>query len=409
LLEEGYYFVADLGNGGQSHTCVVEKGGMRFLLKRPSTTKLSKEQRFRFRQEAEALQMLEGIGAPKVMEYAFEGDDPYIVMELITGKTLGELVAGKPLTEDQTLDILKKLVDILSRIHNLGMQHRDIKPDNIIIQKNGSVYLIDFGLCRVANGGQDYRTPASKELGNRFLRLPELGKGEKVSSSVSDVTFLTGIFFYMLTGQQPHVLMDEHGMPPHRRANTAERFSNANWQRQTFDKGFAYPIGQRFQSADELMNFIITMKAKAPVNNDDPIAEFAEMLSSPEYKNRNEIIELILKAQKIFIQSAQKSVGSQIGMGGTGPNATDYSVTSQFFLVPGGRTNPQIFWNLTTTLSQDLNTISHFCDFQDPNMQVRTYSVSEEERLLTEYEQIGELRGKEALRGLITQMKNSRR
>ena len=195
LSEKGYQLVKGLGNGGQSHTYIIEKDGVQMLLKQPSSSKLSREQRFRFHQEAEALQILDGQGAPKVLDYEFEDDEAYILMELIVGKTLGDFVNGKPLKQEIALDILGKLVKIISKIHEIGMQHRDIKPDNIIVHENGDVYLIDFGLCRIDSNVKDYKTPPDKELGNRFLRLPELGKGEKVSSSVSDITFLTGLFF----------------------------------------------------------------------------------------------------------------------------------------------------------------------------------------------------------------------
>ncbi len=55
------------------------------------------------------------------------------------------------------------------------------------------------------------------ELGNRFLRLPELSKGTDVTVSSSDITFLVGILFYLVTNQHPHILLNEDGLQPHKK------------------------------------------------------------------------------------------------------------------------------------------------------------------------------------------------
>ena len=96
LADKGYRFVEQLGGGGQSNTYILEKDSQFFLLKQPQSDKLSTEQRFRFKQEAYALSMLEGKSAPKVIEYSFEDGQPYIVMEYINGQTLSSFVNGKP-------------------------------------------------------------------------------------------------------------------------------------------------------------------------------------------------------------------------------------------------------------------------------------------------------------------------
>jgi serine/threonine protein kinase len=410
LEEDGYIIIEELGNGGQSHTFIVDKKDSKALLKIHSSKNLSKEQRFRFKQEAEALQMLGGKGTPKVLNHSAEGDEPYIVMELIEGKTLGDVVNGKPLHIDRAISILTKLSKILSLVHEMGMQHRDIKPDNIIVSNDDDVTLIDFGLCRIENEDKTFKTPAGKELGNRFLRLPELGKGGKVSSSVSDVTFLTGILFYMLTGRQPNVLLDEHNLLPHQRPEVAVFFQNEIWLKLTFDKGFSYPIGQRFQTTDDLIQFLQEQKMKSPIiDKDDPIAELENLMNSPKQKSLNEIIGFIIDAHNIFIRSAQGAVGSRVVHGGNGPNAdeTGYSVITHFYQVPVGRSYPQVWWKIITSVDKDLNTISHVCDFSDENLRTATYSVSEKDRIFKEYQEYGEARAKEALKELVHKMKQN--
>jgi serine/threonine protein kinase len=292
----------------------------------------------------------------------------------------------------------------------MGMQHRDIKPDNIIISDNDEVTLIDFGLCRIETENKSFKTPAAKELGNRFLRLPELGKGGKVSSSVSDVTFLTGILFYMVTGKQPNVLLDEHNLLPHQRPEVVGLFQDEDWLKFTFDKGFSYPIGQRFQTVEQLIEFIEDQKGKMPVTEeDDPVIDLENLMNSPKQKSLNEIIEFIIDAQRAFIQGAQTAVGSRISHAGNGPNPDDtgYSVTTHFFQVPTGRSHPQASWKIKTSVDKDLSTITHNCDFAEENKRIATYSVSERDRILKEYLELGAARGKEAMRELVDKMKHN--
>ena len=211
----------------------------------------------------------------------------------------------------------------------------------------------------------------------------------------------------MITGHQPHLLMDEQGRPPHRRAEIIEHLREISWLRQTFDRGFAYPIEQRFQSANELLTFIEEIKNTRPINEDDPVAEFNGILNSPEYKERDVILEFIIKAHRTFINAVNEGAAVN-GMGGSGPNVdkSGFSVVSYFMLTPPKRSHPMVQWNLTTTVSKDLNTISDNCDFQDAMMQSRTYMVSEHERILSEYKELGIIRGKELLREMINQIKN---
>lgn len=331
-------------------------------------------------------------------------------MEFIEGKTLGDVVNGKPLDIDHAMSILMKLSKTLSTVHEMGMQHRDIKPDNIIVSNNDEVILIDFGLCRIEDENKTFKTPAGKELGNRFLRLPELGKGGKVSSSVSDVTFLTGILFYMLTGKQPNVLLDEHNLLPHQRPEVEAFFQNEKWLKFTFDKGFSYPIGQRFQTVEQLINFMEEQKAKTlATDQDDPIADLEEIINSPKQKSLTEIIDFIIEAQKTFISAAKDAVGPRISHGGNGPNPdeTGYNVVTQFFQAPNGRAHPQVRWSIVTSVSKDLNTITHVCDFANEEQRTVTYSVSEKDRILQEYQGLGAARAKEAMRELVGKIKEN--
>jgi serine/threonine protein kinase len=272
-----YFLVKQTTGGGQSKTFIIAKDNVSYLLKQPIETKLSTEQRFRFRKEAEALQLMGGKGTPKVIKFSFDEIEPYILMEFIDGKNLSEFVNGKPLDLETALALTFKILTILGKVHEAGLLHRDIKPDNVLVDNSGEIFLVDFGLCRITDELESFKTPAGKELGNRFLRLPELGKGQKTPSSVSDVTFVVGLLFFMLTGQSPNLLLDEYERPPHRRGLLG-KYEDLKWLTYTFDKGFAYQISQRFQSTDMLEQFIINQKAqKNDMNDSDPAEEFSKL------------------------------------------------------------------------------------------------------------------------------------
>ncbi|MEA1652323.1 protein kinase family protein [Nitrospirillum sp. BR 11164] len=179
----------NLGQGGQGvafKVVRIDGGGQEFTIKTLSKQK-DKLKRIRFAREAMALREIEGqSGVPKFIETNIDPEisdnNPYIIYEYIHGRTLSEEISEQKITNKLGLHYAQKialsLADTVSRLHNKGVYHRDIKSDNIIVN-NDSVYLIDFGLCFCDFDESDERTPIDEEVGNRFLHLPELKQGEK--------------------------------------------------------------------------------------------------------------------------------------------------------------------------------------------------------------------------------------
>jgi len=407
LSEKGYIFSREFKPGGQSKTTLISKEGELFLLKRPLVEILSKEHSFRFKQEADALSLIDGNGVPKVYNYCFD-NEPYILMEYINGQSLNDLVNGNPLSVDEAIDITFKILKILGKVHEIGLLHRDIKPDNIVIKDNDEVFLIDFGLCRIEGVDTDYKTPPSKELGNRFLRLPEFSKGEKVSSSVSDVTFVVGLLFYMLSGKAPNILLDENNKYPQERIMLPDEIINSTWLMRTFDKGFSYQIAQRFQNTEELALFMTEQKkSPAELGTDNPSEQFTMLLSTNEFKRRDDVLSLVYQAHKEFILGVNEILNEHLVTGGSGPNSGNnrLTVVTSFFIQRNGHSQPLSPYNLVSVIDEDLNVITYNCDFEDPKLRTVKFSPSEKERVLSEYKNLGKLRGKEAVRKLIELVK----
>jgi len=126
----------------------------------------------------------------------------YISMNYIQGNTLKEILqsTGK-LTIEKTIDIIKQVCDALIIAHHKGIIHRDLKPQNIMLDKNGKAYVLDFGIARSIH----LETDASEEdvlLGTPDFMSPEQIRGEKADPS-SDIYALGIILYEMVTGKLP--------------------------------------------------------------------------------------------------------------------------------------------------------------------------------------------------------------
>ena len=119
------------------------------VLARPSDGPLFEAQKQRFLKEAKTLMEFAGTpGVVRVLDYFEANGTAYIVMEYIEGVTLASAIAHDPPPAESVVRSLLPLIDVLGEIHAAGVIHRDISPDNIIVQPGGSLKLIDFGAAR---------------------------------------------------------------------------------------------------------------------------------------------------------------------------------------------------------------------------------------------------------------------
>jgi len=157
------------------------------------------------------------------------------------------------------VQVFTQLCDVVEYCHARGGLHRDIKPDNVIL-RDGRVdaVLVDFGLTFNSGDESHFSTGDWEELGNRFLRLPELSSfGLAKRDARSDVAFLTGILFFCLFGKVPAVLEDEAGRLPHQRdgidlAGVCPDNRRVQILAAIFDRGFRPRIMERFQHVNAL-------------------------------------------------------------------------------------------------------------------------------------------------------------
>jgi serine/threonine-protein kinase len=156
----------------------------------------------RFRDEARGSAALHHPNIAAVYDYGEEDDVSYLVMELVPGRTLGELIRDSDggLAPEQVRSILGQAALALSAAHEAGVVHRDVKPANIIVTAEGQAKLTDFGIARIGNGSG--HTRAGEVLGTPDYISPEQATGEPATAA-SDIYSLGIVAHEMLTGRKP--------------------------------------------------------------------------------------------------------------------------------------------------------------------------------------------------------------
>jgi serine/threonine protein kinase len=186
----------------------------------PQSAAASPEWRRRFEREARALSAL---SHPNVVPFTASGIDggvPYLVMELLEGKTLAELIGEGPVAPARSLDIVRQMLRGLSAAHDQALAHRDLKPANIFLQAlpDGAdhVRLLDFGMAKFLEG---VSSPSMAEnlprvgvvFGTPSYMSPEQAKAERVDTR-ADIYAAGAILFELLAGRPPYVADTPEGV-----------------------------------------------------------------------------------------------------------------------------------------------------------------------------------------------------
>jgi serine/threonine-protein kinase len=170
---------------------------------------LARDQTFqaRFRREAQSAASL---NHPAVVAVYDTGEDmagslsvPYIVMEYVDGRTLRELMHdGRRLLPERALEILDGVLRALEYSHRGGIVHRDIKPGNVMLTRNGEVKVMDFGIARAMSDAQATMTQTAQVIGTAQYLSPEQARGERVDAR-SDIYSAGCLMYELLVGRPP--------------------------------------------------------------------------------------------------------------------------------------------------------------------------------------------------------------
>lgn len=130
-------------------------------------------------------------------------DVPYIVMEYVDGNTVKDLLSdGQPVPIDEACEIVIGVLNALEYSHNAGLVHRDIKPGNVMLTRDGKIKVMDFGIARAMTDSQITMTQTDAVVGTAQYLSPEQAKGETVDAR-SDLYSTGCLLFELLTGRPP--------------------------------------------------------------------------------------------------------------------------------------------------------------------------------------------------------------
>ena len=200
-----YHVIEQVGRGGMATVFKAYQPALeRYVAIKVLPEFLAEDPDFRerFRREAVAIAKLRHPGILSVFDHGeFEGQ-PYIVTEFVEGGTFQQQLAGKPITVQQTLEVLQPIAAAIDYAHERGVLHRDIKPSNILITKEGAPVLGDFGLARMMTSNERL-TRLDSVVGTPEYMAPEQCAGKESGPAADRYSF--GVVAYeALTGHVPY-------------------------------------------------------------------------------------------------------------------------------------------------------------------------------------------------------------
>ncbi len=154
----------------------------------------------RFVNESKAIALLSNEHIVDIYDVAFSGKNKYLVMEYIDGITLREYMKRSgPLGLEKSLDFAIQILSALQHAHEKGVVHRDIKPQNIMVQANGKLKVTDFGIAQISDANQQN---AGVAMGTVYYISPEQASGKTTTFS-SDIYSVGVMLYEMVTGKLP--------------------------------------------------------------------------------------------------------------------------------------------------------------------------------------------------------------
>ena len=203
-ISDRYTIIKSIGEGGMANVFLAEDS----ILNRKVAVKvlrgdLSTDEKFirRFQREALSVSNLSHQNIVEVYDVGEEDGEYYIVMEYLSGRTLKQLLKKREtLTLTEVIDIMSQITDGISHAHSSYIIHRDIKPQNIMIEDNGLIKITDFGIAMALNATQ--LTQTNSVMGSVHYLPPEQASG-KNSTIKSDIYSIGILMYELITGNVP--------------------------------------------------------------------------------------------------------------------------------------------------------------------------------------------------------------
>lgn len=273
--------VKTIGSGSFGHVYLVKNSETQTLCVIKQLYLMSAQQNFvakaqqLFQQEAEILKQINHPQVPKLIDYFEQEGQFFLVQDYIEGETLkSELIVGQPWSEQKVIDLLQECLDILKVIHNQGIIHRDIKPDNLIrCVADQKLVLIDFGAVKQFNLDQSRLIDRTSAIGTPWYMPKEQFDGKPYKNS--DIYALGIIAIQALTGKKPadfdknddeEIIVSQQGINP-ALANILHKMTLGSYKK-------------RYQSAPEVLTALKNYQQPSSIKND------RHLLTPPEIEVR---------------------------------------------------------------------------------------------------------------------------
>ncbi|MBX9624596.1 MAG: serine/threonine protein kinase, partial [Gemmataceae bacterium] len=157
----------------------------------------------RFEREFNAARGIDHPHVVRAIEYCAAGPQPFLVLEYVDGESLGQRVERDgPMPEDEAVRLVGQVCDGLGRAHKQGLVHRDVKPDNILVTRDGVAKLTDLGLVKEIDADLNL-TKTGRGLGTPHYMAPEQFRDAKGVDARGDVYSLGATLYALVTGRVP--------------------------------------------------------------------------------------------------------------------------------------------------------------------------------------------------------------
>ncbi len=265
-------------------THLIARGGMAMVYRAQDTLlnravalkilypELSEDPLFveRFRREAQAAANLSHPNIVPVFDWGEDGETYFIVMELVDGISLAEMLRNSvTLTAARSAQIVAQVAAALGYAHRSGVVHRDVKPGNILITRDGQVKVTDFGIAQAVSS-EDHLAEAGSVMGTATYFSPEQAEGAAVDGR-SDVYSLGVVLYEMLVGRPPFVgdtPVEVSSQHVHNAVPLMSQFSSSvpSDLEAIVMEALSKSPSNRYQSADELRADLIRFSEGQPVH-----------------------------------------------------------------------------------------------------------------------------------------------
>jgi len=204
LLSGRYELLEKIGEGGMAVVYKAKDNLLnRFIAVKILRPEFTKDKSFveNFKRESQSAAGLSHPNIVGVYDVGKEGNINHIVMELVDGRPLSEIIAEEaPMDYKKVIDITKQLASALKVAHNNSIIHRDVKPHNVLVTKDGVAKLADFGIAKAVNDATLSTNNAI--IGSVHYFSPEQARGNYVDER-SDIYSLGIVMYEMVTGKVP--------------------------------------------------------------------------------------------------------------------------------------------------------------------------------------------------------------